>query len=210
MRVKFKAWARPYLDKHQDLVLKKPDFNASFFKNSKLNMEIGIGKGDFIIDMAKKNPEMSFFGIEKNDTVSGISAKKIVDAEISNIRLCVGDASFLISEIPDCSFDYIFLNFSDPWPKKRHEKRRLTYIKNLIQYFRILKKDGKLCFKTDQRDLYDYTLLALAESPFKQIEACDDYLGNDSFDAQSEYEKEFRKENKKIYRIIAKKEHLCH
>lgn len=206
MRVKYKAWAKPYIDRHSDLVFSRLDFSDNFFDAGSLHLEIGFGKGDFIISLAAKHPDSKFLGIEKNMTVSGIAAKKIVDSGLTNIRLYVGDIAKVFDVIPDATFDSIFLNFSDPWPKRRHAKRRLTYSDNLIQYARILDSKGCLFFKTDKKDLYEFSLLTIKESPFRLISTDENYAGDDEFDAMSEYEKQFRKNGQIIYRIAARKE----
>ena len=99
----------------------------------------------------------------------------------------------------------IFLNFSDPWPKRRHAKRRLTSDSFLNQYFRILKKGAKLIFKTDNYDLFTYSLELVQTSPFKLVEANYSYDGNDPFDEITEYEADFRSEGMPIYRLILEK-----
>ncbi|MFA5283068.1 MAG: tRNA (guanosine(46)-N7)-methyltransferase TrmB [Bacilli bacterium] len=206
MRVKYKAWAKPYIDQHSDLVFSQLDFSNGFFDSGNVHLEIGFGKGDFIISLATKFPDLKFLGIEKNMTVSGIAAKKIVDSGLTNIRLYVGDIAQTFDVIPDASFNSIFLNFSDPWPKRRHTKRRLTYSDNLIQYARMLHSKGCLFVKTDKKDLYEFSLLAIKESPFQLVSTNDNYAGDDEFDAMSEYEKQFRKNGQIIYRIVARKE----
>lgn len=206
MRVKFKAWAKPYLDQHPELVFSQLDFSNNFLNGHNLHLEIGFGKGDFIISLAEKYPNLKFLGIEKNVTVSGIAAKKIIDSSQNNIRLYVGDMTRIFDAIPNASFDSIFLNFSDPWPKRKHAKRRLTYSSNLIQYARILTSKGCLFFKTDKKDLFEFSLLAIKDSPFQLVSANENYAGDDEFDAMSEYEKQFRINGQIIYRIVARKE----
>ena len=105
----------------------------------------------------------------------------------------------------DESVEGIFLNFSDPWPKKRHAKRRLTSNSFLLEYYRILKKGAKLIFKTDNLDLFNYSLEVISESPFKLVDANRDYDGLDTFDATTEYERNFRELGQPIYRLILEK-----
>ena len=107
--------------------------------------------------------------------------------------------------IKDESVEGIFLNFSDPWPKKRHAKRRLTSNSFLLEYYRILKKGAKLIFKTDNYDLFTYSLEVINESPFKLVEANYSYDGKDPFDACTEYEQSFRELGQPIYRLILEK-----
>ena len=107
--------------------------------------------------------------------------------------------------IKDESIEGIFLNFSDPWPKKRHAKRRLTSNSFLLEYYRILKKGAQLIFKTDNYDLFTYSLEVINESPFKLVEANYNYDGKDEFDAITEYERNFRELGQPIYRLILEK-----
>ena len=123
MRTKFKAWTVPYLEEHPEVLFTLEQL-LSFDKPYYL--EIGSGKGQFLIDMAKKFPDKFFVGVERNVTCSGITCKKLVEEETPNAKLMYLDAEVLMKEIPDNSVESIFLNFSDPWPKKRHHKRRLT------------------------------------------------------------------------------------
>lgn len=206
MRTRFKPWAEPYLNDHPELVIKNYDNDNQFYSCSKLFLEIGTGKGDFILNMAKLAPEAHFIGIELSSTIAAIASKKLISEEIGNVRMCQSDATTFINSFPDNTFDAIFLNFSDPWPKKRHEKRRLTYPKNLIEYFRIIKNKGELILKTDNDDFFAYSLEKLEQSLFK-VESIDmDYNGLDPFDAQTEYEKDFRQKGIKIKRIRLRKE----
>ena len=199
MRTKYKPWAKPFLEEHTEYVKEDVVLNPNYKKHF---LEIGSGKGDFIIEMAKKFPEYYFYAVEINVTVAGIACKKFVGQEIPNLTLIVSDIVKKFDNLKDGSFDGIFLNFSDPWPKKRHEKRRLTYIDKLLQYYRLLKDDGKLYFKTDNHDLFLYSLTQFEKSPFKQIFISEDYQFDKTFDAMSEYEVAFRKLGTKINKVI--------
>lgn len=204
MRTKFKQWAVDYLDEHPEIVIEKLDFDSSFFKNS-LNIEIGSGKGDFIASIAQKRNNENFIAVERVRTIAGMMAKKLVDLEIKNVRVFPNDFQLAIDTIPDKTFDNIYLNFVDPWPKKRHEKRRLTYPKFLEQYYRILKKNGKLLFKSDNDGLFEYSVEQLENSKFKVEIKEFDYQNDLENDALTEYETKFRAKNQKIHRIIASK-----
>lgn len=204
MRTKFKQWAVDYLDEHPEIVIEKLDFDSSFFKNS-LNIEIGSGKGDFIASIAQKRNNENFIAVERVRTIAGMMAKKLVDLEIKNVRVFPNDFQLAIDTIPDETFDNIYLNFVDPWPKKRHEKRRLTYPKFLEQYYRILKKNGKLLFKSDNDGLFEYSVEQLENSKFKVEIKEFDYQNDLENDALTEYETKFRAKNQKIHRIIASK-----
>lgn len=205
MRTKYRQWAVDYLSLHPEVVLEKVDFSDTFFKNKPLRMEIGSGKGDFIVTMAKKNPNINYLAVEKVRTVAGMMAKKIVDEEIPNVKVFANDIYFIFDEIGDNSVDEIYLNFVDPWPKKRHEKRRLTYINFLNHYYRILKPGGKLIFKSDNDGLFEFSNEELKKTKFKILLSEDKYDFDESNDAMTEYETKFRNKGQNIHRIIVKK-----
>ena len=201
MRTKYKPWAKPYLEEHVEVMCPFDKLNE--FKDYYL--EIGSGKGQFLLDMAKKYPDTTFIGVEVNVTCAGFTAKKLVENGIKNAKLVCANAQVMTPTIIDDSVNGIFLNFSDPWPKKRHAKRRLTSNSFLLEYYRILKKGAKLIFKTDNLDLFNYSLEVINESPFKLIDANRDYDGLDPFDATTEYERNFRELGQPIYRLILEK-----
>ena len=202
MRTKFKAWAEPFINEHPEVMFTEEQL-LSFTKPYYL--EIGSGKGQFLVDMAKKFPDKFFIGVERNVTCSGFTAKKLVEEEIQNAKLMFIDAEVLTKALKDESIETIFLNFSDPWPKKKHHKRRLTAISYLNNYYRLLKHNGRLIMKTDNVDLFSFTLENINETPFKVIYQTDNYMDYDEFDTMTEYEKSFRDEGIAIHRIILEK-----
>ena len=203
MRTKFKAWTVPYLEEHQEVLLKPEDLNALTYS---YNLEIGSGKGQFLIDMARKFKNLHFIGVERNTTCAGITAKKLVEAtDIDNAKLIYDNADIVLLNLKDESVDNIFLNFSDPWPKKRHAKRRLSAPSYLDNYYRILKKGGRLIIKTDNVDLFAFTKETLEGSKFVLESITDDYTERDNFDAETEYEKAFREEGIAIHRVVVRK-----
>ena len=201
MRTKFKAWAEPYINEHPEVMCPFDKLN----EQGSYYLEIGSGKGQFLLDMALKYPKITFIGVERNVTCCGFTAKKLVENEIKNAKLVFADAGQITPSINSGSVAGIFLNFSDPWPKKRHSKRRLTSESFLSEYYRILKKGAKLIFKTDNYDLFTYSLEIISVSSFKLLEANYSYDGKDEFDAMTEYEKTFREEGQPIYRLILEK-----
>ena len=205
MRTKYRQWAVDYLDEHPEIVLASINFEDDFFTKKPLRMEIGSGKGDFIVNIAKANPEISYLAVEKVKTVAGIMAKKIADEEVLNVKVFANDIGIIFSEIKDNSVDEIYLNFVDPWPKKRHEKRRLTFHKFLEQYYRILKPNGKLIFKSDNDGLFAFSVEEIANSKFKTLLVEEKYDFDPSSDAMTEYETKFRNKGQNIHRIIAQK-----
>lgn len=201
MRTKYKPWAKPYIEEHTEVMCAFDAINN--YKNYYL--EIGSGKGQFLVNMAKNHPDTFFIGMERNVTCTGFTAKKLVEGEVTNAKLVYADAGQVLPSIEAESVEGIFLNFSDPWPKKRHAKRRLTSDSFLGQYYRILKRGGKLIFKTDNYDLFTYSLEILENSTFKLVEANYSYDGKDPFDEITEYEASFRELGQPIYRLILEK-----
>ena len=202
MRTKYKAWAKPFIDEHPEVMFEKEQllsFNKPYY------LEIGSGKGQFLVDMAKKFPDKFFVGVERNVTCAGFTAKKLVEEEIQNAKLMFINAEMLMGEIKDNSIEAIFLNFSDPWPKKRHHKRRLTAESFLENYYRVLKRGGRLIIKTDNVDLFEFTCENISNSKFKLIFKTDNYMDYDEFDTMTEYEKSFRDEGVPIHRLILEK-----
>ena len=201
MRTKYKAWAKPFLDEHLEVSISNEELTAS--KNFVL--EIGSGKGEFLIEMATKFPNLLFVGVEKNVTCAGITAKKLVESGLTNAKIIFADVTTLFPIIKDESVSTIFLNFSDPWPKKRHHKRRLTSSIFLDNYYRILKNGSRLIFKTDNIDLFNDSLEYFQESHFTLVSSTYNYGGSDEFDACTEYERNFRSIGTPINRAIYEK-----
>ena len=201
MRTKYKAWAKPFIDEHPEVGVSEEDLSSlkDFY------LEIGSGKGDFLIQMATKYPELTFIGVEKNVTCAGITAKKISESGLTNTKIIFEDAINVLPNLNSGSVKTIFLNFSDPWPKKRHHKRRLTSNIFLDSYYRVLAKGGRLIFKTDNVDLFNDSLEYFTESKFKLISQTNNYDGKDEFDACTEYERNFRDQDIKISRVIYEK-----
>lgn len=208
MRMKNKKWSIPYLNDHPEVVVSNEEYDQdklqNFLNNSPLFLEIGTGKGDFICNMAKKNPNSFFLGIEKSTTCLAITAKKVVNAELKNVLLISDDIMNIFANIKKHTIDIIFLNFSDPWPKKRHTKRRLTYETFLNNYREILKENGKIIMKTDNLGLFDFSIDSLKSSNFEIEYINYDYNGLDEFDTMTEYEAYFRNEGTTIKKLIAK------
>ncbi len=163
MRVHKKKHGAERLEACGNIVIKdlREEGNTSqaLFGNDKpIRIEIGCGKGDFIVGTAAKEPDVNFLAVEKVSDVLVIAAEKVRESGLGNVRVCCVDAKELSEIFPKGSIDRIYLNFSDPWPKARHEKRRLTYRTFLEIYKQILREDGAIYFKTDNRGLFDFSL----------------------------------------------------
>ena len=133
----------------------------------KLALEIGCGKGGFLSGMAGQDPESFFIGLEKVPEVVWQACKKMEQGDISNVRLLQKDARELPELFAPGEVDRIYLNFSDPWPKSRHSKRRLTYRSFMQLYAQVLGVGGEVHFKTDNRDLFEFSLNEFAELGLK-------------------------------------------
>lgn len=201
MRVKYRPWAEPYLNEHPEVQIALDEVK----KLTSFDMEIGSGKGAFIIKMARKNPHRFYVAIERNVSCAGFIAKCLVEEEIKNVKLLYIDGQVVLDELNEGVVDILYLNFSDPWPKKRHTKRRLTYNTMIDKYAKVIKKDGLLRFKTDNDDLYEFSKETFTHPSFIKLIEEDDYDGKDPLDEMSEYEIKKREMSLKIHRIILKR-----
>lgn len=129
-----------------------------FDNDNPIHVEIGVGKGQFIIELARTNPDINYIGIEKYSSVLLRALEKRREVELDNLYFIRFDAEYLTSIFAESEIERIYLNFSDPWPKERHAKRRLTSAHYLSKYDICLKRDGDLIFKTDNRSLFDFSL----------------------------------------------------
>lgn len=201
MRTKFKAWAEPFLNEHPEVQIDLEGIK----KMDQFYLEIGSGKGEFLVKMALNNPDKIFIGVERNITCCGFIAKKLVEEKLPNVFLIHADFARIFDYFNDNSIETIFLNFSDPWPKKKHHKRRLTSTLFLEQYRRILTKHGKVIFKTDDNELFNDSIETFNENKWNILSITNDYDGTDPFDFQTEYEEFFRNEGTKINRVVLEK-----
>jgi len=139
-------------------MLNKGKWSKVFANNNPIHLEIGMGKGKFIIEHAQKHPDINYIGLEIEQSVIAKAVRKI-ENNIPNLYLINYDANFIKEVFDENEIDKIFLNFSDPWPKNRHAKRRLTEKTFLDNYASILKDQGTIEFKTDNRKLFEFSLL---------------------------------------------------
>lgn len=210
MRQRYKPWADDYLKEKNYIVLENPALNkgkwSSIFGNEHpVHVEIGSGKGQFITGMAKQYPDINFIGIEVAKSIIVSTVQKVDEAGLPNIRLLNEDANDIRSLFADNEIEQIYLNFSDPWPKNRHEKRRLTYKSFLEQYQDILLDEGQIVLKTDNRGLFEYSLVSFSEYGMKLAEVnLDLHAIEDETNVKTEYEEKFSSKGHVIYRCIAK------
>ena len=179
----------------------KGSWNKVFNNDNNIEVEIGMGKGKFIIEKAIQNPNINYIGIEKYDSPLVSAVKKLEELEINNLKLICLDA-LGIEEVFDHEIDKIYLNFSDPWPKKRHAKRRLTSSIFLNKYESLFKDEKHIEMKTDNDDLYDYSSESFIENGYDIVKTDTNYLDT----IRTEYEDKFISLGKNInYISVVKK-----
>ena len=210
MRLKNVKGASETIKKSNYIILNPNDYKGKWdkvFNNvNPIHIEIGMGKGDFIIGMAKKHPNINFIGIEMYDSVIVKAIKKLEDEKIKNLKLIRMDAR-LIEEIFNKEIDLIYLNFSDPWPKNRCAKRRLTHERFLNRYENIFKNKKTIFMKTDNIDLFAFSIESLSEFGYILKNISLDLHNSDFEDnIMTEYEKKFSSKGVKINRLEAYKD----
>lgn len=170
-----------------------------------VHLEIGCGKGAFVIGMAKKHPEITFLAMEKVHDVLMLAAERVRAEGLTNVLFLLGDAAGLCEMFLPGDIDHIYLNFSDPWPKARHAKRRLTSPLFLANYRKLLGVGGKLAFKTDNEGLFAYSLETIPQCGFSLSDVTHDlhaspYMADN---VVTEYERNFSEKGFKIHRLVA-------
>ena len=185
----------------------KGKWSELFGNNNPIYIEIGMGKGKFIIENAIKNPNINYIGIEKFSSVlvRAIERKENNQNDLSNLIFLRFDAEYIGDIFENEEVDRIYLNFSDPWPKDRHAKRRLTSKEYFNKYDNILCKEGKVIFKTDNKDLFDFSLEQIDIAGWKLINMTND-LHNSEYvneNIMTEYEERFVNEGIPINRLEA-------
>ena len=186
----------------------KGKWSNLFANDNPIRIEIGMGKGKFIINMAKKYPNINFIGIEKYDSVLVKAVKQLNELEVplSNLRLLLFDAEE-IAEVFEKEIELIYLNFSDPWPKSKHEKRRLTSSTYLAKYDTLFKGQKNIIQKTDNRTFFDFSLQSIADYGYTIDEVTYDlYSLNDETNVPTEYEEKFNSLGTQINRLKAHKD----
>ena len=196
-------------------VVKNPEslcghWNQEFQNERPLHIEIGMGKGQFLLTLAAENPQINYVGIERYSSVLLRAVEKFQELEAegkapANIRFICMDANDLPTVFAPAEVSRIYLNFSDPWPKDRHAKRRLTSTRFLERYNNILTPEGRVMFKTDNKDLFDFSL--------EQVEEAGWILENHTYDlhhseynegnVMTEYEEKFSAKGNTICRLVA-------
>lgn len=208
MRLRHKPYAQDKLLEYKQYVVEKPEeskgkWTERFEKAQPLHIEIGCGKGRFIIEMAKRYPEINFIGIELQTSVIVSALEKQIEEQLPNLQLMQVNAKDLREYFEAGEVDRIYLTFSDPWPKNRHEKRRLTYKSFLSVYETILNDIGELHFKTDNQKLFEYSLTSFSKYDAVLEKVYLDLHKSDVEDnVMTEYEEKFSKKGNRIYKAV--------
>ena len=219
MRIRYKKWARPELEASNFYVDNPEDFKGKWktrFKNPDLplNLELGCGKGQFIAELASNNQDQNYIAIDLVDAMLGLAKRNVEQVykekniEPENVILTRFDIDrilLILSE--EDKIDRIYINFCNPWPKRKHRKKRLTHTRQLEKYKTFLKQDGEIYFKTDDDDLFLSSLNYFEEAGFKIIKKTYDLHSKPSFwyNIETEHEKMFSEQGIKIKALVARR-----
>lgn len=212
MRLRNKPWAPELIAAHPELIATAETSDlagkwAQRFADPELpvELEIGSGKGQFIIGMAQAHPEINYIAMELQTPAIGMILKKQLELQLPNLQLFLGDGADLTDFFATNEIQNLYLNFSDPWPKTKHAKRRLTYRTFLNQYHAVLPADGQLRFKTDNQGLFEYSLISLNANHWQF-----DFISLDlhqserqEINIETEYEQKFAAKGQVIYALDA-------
>lgn len=214
MRMRKKKWAEGWMEEHSDYITSTPqDYKGQWKKmlnKDILHVEIGMGKGDYLRQMSKMYPEAAWVGIERDPSAAAVAARKAVEEnyDLSNNHMICGNAEFMLDWFEENEIDVIHLNFSDPWPKKHYHKRRLSSEKFLNIYKTLLNENGKILMKTDNKDLFEDSVLYFLQNGFTLTDFSVDFRREEhSEDAITEYESKFMERGLPIYRLCAVVDH---
>lgn len=213
MRLRNITGADTYIENSQYVVQdeksKKGCWSEVFGRKAPLHIEVGMGKGQFMMQLALQNPNINYVGIEMYSSVLLRAVQKMEEAPMDNLRFIRMDAREIEEVFDKGEVDKIYLNFSDPWPKDRHAKRRLPSRQFLARFDQILKKEGNLEFKTDNRDLFDFAVEEVEPAGWK-IDAITYDLHHDEVmnrgNILTEYEEKFSSKGNPIYKYIISRE----
>jgi len=211
MRLRKKHGIIEKLNEFDELVIiqsepKIIEFSEIFGNDRKIMVEFGIGKGKFISELAKQNPDINYIGVEQSDQILLKAVKKAKENGLTNVRFLLANVFNVDKIFNENSVERIYLNFSDPWPKKKHYKRRMTYREFVAKYDLILKEDGVVIFKTDNESLFQYTLSELEELSLPMENITFDLHNDKNFsnNIMTEYEEKFTKLGSKIMSVTFK------
>ena len=211
MIVRNRSDARERLENSTVVFLQPKDnkvkWKEIFGNENPIHLEIGSGKGKFIYKLAEKHPNINFIAMEAQPTVLTFLLDKVEETHRENLKLISGNAENLLEYFAEGEVDQLYLNFSDPWPKTRHEKRRLTFHTFLSRYETILSGDKTIIQKTDNQGLFEYSLMSYAEYGFTFNRLSLDLTNSvyEEDNVHTEYEDKFIKKGNRIYMVEAVK-----
>ncbi len=192
----------------QDPEAQQGKWSGIFGNDQPVHLEIGTGKGRFILELAMRNPDINYIGLEKFSSVLLRAVERQDELQLPNLRFIRGEAELIETYFGEGEIDRVYLNFSDPWPKKRNAKRRLPSREFLRRYYRILSPDGTVEFKTDNRELFDFGVEEIEEGGFELLAITYDLHGDPSMNEgniMTEYEEKFSAKGNKINKYIIRK-----
>lgn len=209
MRLRNIPAAKPAIESSEYCILDveelKGKWREIFGNTNPLYIEIGMGKGQFLMTLAEQNPDINYIGIERYDSVLYRALQKMEEHPIANVRFLCINAEILPEIFAKGEISRIYLNFSDPWPKDRHAKRRLTSREFLARYDQVLEADGHIEFKTDNQLLFDFSLEEIEETKWN-LDAVTRDLHHDASmnegNVMTEYEAKFSSMGNPIYKLI--------
>lgn len=210
MRLRKKWWARPELESSPLVITTNPEnlkdqWNEEFKNDNPVYLELGCGRGQFITKKALTNPEINYIGIDLKDEVIIYALKKVEENELNNVRLIPMNIAKVSEIFAKNEIEKIYINFCNPWPKDRHNKRRLTHNKFLAEYIKFIKQGSEIWFKTDDQDLFEASQSYFKESGFKIRYLTYDLHSSDfKENTVTEYEEKFTALGMKTMFLIAK------
>lgn len=209
MRRRKKPGAKDELLKFDSMVVLNPEENKGNWNhisdNKKIHVELGTGRGQFINTLAEMHRDIFFIGIEIKEEILLDAVKKSVDKGLNNIRYLWHDINDIDSIFHEDEVERLYINFCDPWPKKRHSRRRLTHRDYLYKYRKILAKNGEIHFKTDGEELFEFSLNEMLDTEYIVRDVSLNLYREENVDTvKTEYEEKFITLEKNIYRLVAK------
>ncbi|WP_332697562.1 tRNA (guanosine(46)-N7)-methyltransferase TrmB [Halalkalibacter lacteus] len=210
MRLRNKPGAKEELNQNPEIIIRNPEkcrgqWKEIFGNNNPIYVEVGTGKGQFLMGMSMLHPDVNFIGVEKYESVLITAMNRAKESSQTNVKFLNEDVSDILEFFEASEIDRVFINFTDPWPKNRHEKRRLTYKGFLEMYEQVLKEGGDIHLKTDNQGLFEYSLESFTSYGMTLHHvSLDLHRSNIEGNVMTEYEQRFSRKGMRIYRCEAK------